>query len=97
MCTVFVSWLKGTILPYVKKRKALLIFYIYSSHISKRFQDEILKYDNLDIVLIPEGLAYLLQPLDISFNHSFKTEIHKEWKSHLNSQKEHILRTVERP
>lgn len=87
----FIYWLKNIILPYVKRKRALLVFDTYSAHISKQFQKEILKYDNLDIALIPGGLTHLLQPLDVSFNHSFKTELHKMWKSYLSSQKEQIM------
>jgi len=92
---VFIYWLEEIILPYVKKRRALLVFDTYSAHVSKAFQDQILKYDNLDIALIPGGLTYLLQPLDVSFNHSFKTLIHNEWKKYLNSQKEEIIKAHE--
>jgi len=88
---IFVTWLQKIIIPYVGRRRALLVFDCYSSHVSKAFQKEIIKHDNLDILLIPGGLTYLLQPLDVSFNHSFKTEVHKEWKSYLSSQKDKIL------
>ena len=56
----------------IKKKRALLIFDSYRAHISKDFEQELLRYDNIDIVPIPGGLTYLLQPLDVSVNKSFK-------------------------
>jgi len=88
---IFLYWLNNIIIPFVKKRRAILVFDTYSVHISKDFQKEIMKHDNLDIALIPSGMTCFLQPLDVSFNHSFKTYIHQEWKKDQSTRKEDIL------
>ena len=91
----FIYWLEHIVIPYAKKKRTLLVFDSYTAHVSKSFQATILKRNNLDICLILRGMIYLLQPLDVSFNHSSKTIIHNEWKLYLNSQKEEILKVHE--
>ena len=81
---IFIYWLEHIVIPYAKKKRTLLVFDSYTAHVFKSFQAKVRKHDNLDIALISGGMTYLLQPLDVSFNHSFKTIIHNEWKLYLN-------------
>ena len=75
---VMLVWLKKMLLPHIKRKSTLLIFYKFRAHVSKKFEDELLRHDNIDLVLIPGGLTDLLQPLDVSLNKAFKTLIRAE-------------------
>lgn len=88
---LMIIWFKKILLPYVKKRRTLLILDRFRAHISKKFEDELLSHDNIDFVLIPPGLTYLLQPLDVSVNKSFKVKVRNEWIEWLSLSRLKIL------
>ena len=73
---------KRILLPHVKKKFLLDRF---SAHVSKEFEEEWLFHDNIDLILISNGLTYLLQPLDVSVNKSFKVKVRNEWKLWLDN------------
>jgi len=71
------------------------VFDTYRAHISKTFESEICNYDNINFVLIPGGMTYLLQPLDVSINKSFKESVKASWKDFMAFKKKEILTICE--
>ena len=63
------------------------MFDTYRAHISKTFESEICNYDNINFVLIPGGMTYLLQPLDASINKNFKESVKTSWKDFMALKK----------
>jgi hypothetical protein len=51
-----------------------LIMDSFSAHKTKRVKD-MLKEHNFDLVMIPAGFTKYLQPLDLTFNRSFKSKL----------------------
>ena len=78
-----------------EKKRTLLLLDRFSAHVSKEFEEELLFHDNIDLILIPSGLTYLLQPLDVSVNKSFKVKVRNEWKLWLDKSRLKILGTKE--
>ena len=84
-------WFRRILLPYINRKRTLLVFDCDKAHLSKDFEEEIEKYDNIDLILIPGGLTYLLQPLDVSCNKSLKSKIRKEYRNTLDKFNTRIL------
>lgn len=84
-------WFKKVVLPYVKGRRALIVFDSFRAHVSKKFQDLLLKYDKIDLEIIPGGLTFLLQPLDVIVNKGFKAMLRKNWALYLQKHKTKIF------
>ena len=61
---LMVWWLRGIVLPYTQKRKALLVIDSFSSHVTEEFIDEA-KANNIDVAIIPGGCTSKIQPLDM--------------------------------
>lgn len=88
---VMLSYFKKILLPYIKKKRTLLIFDSYRCHVSKEFEEELFKHDNIDPLLIPGGLTFLLQPLDVGTNRIFKSCVHNSWREFLDSKREQLI------
>jgi len=82
--------------PYVKKKRTLIVFDTYRGHISKTFEKEISNHDNIDFILIPGGLTYLLQPLDTSVNRSFEELLKTDWKDFPKTNRSPLMDEAER-
>ena len=91
---VMLVWFKKILLPHIKRKRTLLIFDSFRAHVSKKFEDELLRHDNIDLVLIPGGLTDLLQPLDVSLNKAFKTLIRAEWTKKRTKFNEIVLQKL---
>jgi len=88
-----VAWVKEVILPYVKKERCLLVFDSFRAQTSKMFEKEILKHDNIDIAIIPGGYTGILQPLDISINRSFKSDLRSTYMQWLKTKTNYLFKT----
>ena len=67
-----VQWLRGIVLPYTGKRRALLVIDSFSAHatVTEEFIDEAYA-KNIDVAIIPGGCTSKIQPLDVCLNKPF--------------------------
>lgn len=85
---LMVRWLRGIVLPYTEKRKALLVIDSFSAHMTEEFIDEA-KANNIDVAIIPGGCTSKIQPLDVCLNKPFKSVLRNKWLEYIESLVEH--------
>jgi len=69
--SVMIKYLRRVILKYTKGRKCALILDDYGAPWTAKVQ-KVAKEGKIKLIKVPKGLTSLLQPLDVSFNSSFK-------------------------
>jgi hypothetical protein len=72
---VMLQWL---IYPWVGQNKGILIFDSYAAHCTENVINSIAQRSQLFIAVIPGGLTFKLQPLDVCINRPFKNLLKKE-------------------
>lgn len=88
---LMIIWLKKIVIPFVQRRKCLLILDSFRAHASKDFEEEIVKYDFMQVVFVPGGLTSILQPNDLILNRMFKAKVRSYWYDRLVETKTKIL------
>lgn len=81
---LMMRWLKGIVLPYTQKRKALLVIDSFSAHESTEFIEEARK-NNVHVAIIPGGCTSKIQPLDVCLNKPFKSILRRKWLEYIES------------
>ena len=80
---VHLAYLKKTIIPYIEKvrklnlkkdRKALLMYHVFKGQTTGAVS-ELLEKNNIILKKVPANKTDLFQPLDLSFNKSFKCSL----------------------
>lgn len=77
---------------FFRQSKCLLVLDSMRAHISDITKDRIKATDSIPAV-IPGGLTKILQPLDISVNKCFKTEMRKMWESWMSTGEKSFTNT----
>jgi hypothetical protein len=67
----------------LSKPRSVLTMDTYRGHLSGRIRNR-LRNKNTDLAIIPSGITSQLQPLDVSFNKSFKHLVRKHYVAWLN-------------
>lgn len=83
---IFFYWIKLIWEPYARQfKRTLLIMDKFSVH-KKQEIIALLQSLNTDVVIIPGGLTYYVQPCDIYVNGPLKRQMRKRWQEHITSQ-----------
>jgi hypothetical protein len=73
------DYIDRVIVPYIGNNECLLVLDDYAAHKTASVIAH-MKSKNITPFLIPGGLTFCLQPLDVSINKPFKDELRKQWK-----------------
>ena len=65
--------------------RSLLVWDQFRAHITDRVKLRTKNGHNMDVAVIPGGLASILQPLDVSVNHPFKSHLQGLWSAWMAS------------
>ncbi|CAG8613511.1 10234_t:CDS:2 [Dentiscutata erythropus] len=71
------------------QRRSLLILDSFKEHITDSVKNEIQKANTI-LGIIPRGLIYIVQPLDVSINKPFKNRLRDKWRVWI-AVREHIF------
>lgn len=71
---------------FFKTKRALLVMDSMRAHITEKIKETIHKMNTIPAI-IPGGLTKVLQPLDISVNRSFKTNLRRQWEDWMTDGK----------
>ena len=85
MCTLWIleSWkLRPNNGSIIKQRKSILVLDDFKCHRGEGFIADLLKRTNATVILIPGGLAPLLQPLDRMLNKQMKRLLRGLYTAH---------------
>jgi len=69
--SVMINYLQEVIIKHTKGRKCALILDDFGAHWTDNVK-KAAKEGNIELIKVPKGLTSILQPLDVSFNSSFK-------------------------
>jgi len=69
--SAMIAYLNEVILKHTKGRRCALILDDYAAHWTNNVQNAAAQ-GNIELIKVPKGLTSILQPLDVSFNSSFK-------------------------
>lgn len=89
--STMLRYIEKIILPYMSKvrtsenQKGLCIFDVFAAHLCDSVLEK-LRLNNLLYVTIPAGCTSELQPLDLTVNQFFKSEMKKHFHDHYASQ-----------
>jgi len=73
------KWINDVLKPHTEKfNRSLLIWDLFSTHIDEAARSRLAEI-NVDVLYVPAGLTYCLQPLDVYVNRSLKDSIRTEW------------------
>lgn len=71
------------------KRRTVLVMDSFPCHKKENFIEDLDRFYNTSTAIIPGGLTKVLQPADVSYNKTFKTEMRRCWEDWMeNGRKE---------
>ena len=93
--TLMLKWIKGVYLKYTKKDRSLLVLDSFHGHLTESVKKSFRK-GNTMMAVIPGGCTSKVQPLDVSINKPFKTELKKSWTAYMREAAKTTIENVER-
>ena len=76
--SLMLRWIRDLYLKYTKKDRSLLVMDSFRGHLTENVKKAFRK-GNTVTAIIPGGCTSKLQPLDVSINKPFKTELRRSW------------------
>ena len=80
--TLMLKCIKDVYLKYTKKDRSLLVLDSFRGHLTESVEKSFRK-GNTVMAVIPGGCTSKVQPLDVSINKPFKTELRKSWGAYM--------------
>ena len=80
--SLMLRWIRDIYLKYTNKDISLLVMDSFGGHLTENVT-KALRKGNTVTAIIPGGCTSNLQPLDVSINKPFKTELRKSWGKYM--------------
>ena len=78
-------WVQKILCQYTKKQHALLVWDTFSGHMMTDVA-EMLRKNNITVIVIPGGCTSKIQPIDVCLNKSFKNHCRRYWVEYMQQQ-----------
>ena len=78
-------WVQKILCQYTKKQHALLVWDTFSGHMMTDVA-EMLRKNNITVIVIPGGCTSKIQPIDVCLNKSFKNHCRRHWVEYMQQQ-----------
>jgi len=77
------DWVEKILKPHAAKyERTLLLWDHFSAHRDKEIVERLYEL-NVDVLLVPPGMTFCLQPLDVYINRPFKDHLRLYWNSYI--------------
>ena len=79
---LMLRWIKDIYLKFTKKDRSMLVLDSFRGHLTDKVKKSLRKGNSV-MAVIPGGCTSKLQPLDVSINKPFKTELRNSWRAYI--------------
>ena len=92
---LMLRWINEIYLKYTKKDRSMLVLDSFRGHLTDKVKKAFRK-GNTVMAVIPGGCTSKLQPLDVSINKPFKTELRNSWRGYIREASKTARETGDR-
>jgi hypothetical protein len=83
--TLMVRWIKEILQVYTKKKQSLCVIDSFRGHLTDEVKKQF-KKSGVITAVIPGGCTSKIQPLDVSINKPFKSELRRSWNEWISNE-----------